>query len=257
MQGLWYRVTFVLHLSCQALLGWFLGWSKSCYWHDIRGSLLRCLLRLCYVLVALAVLLHPGVCLVQAVHDRLARSVAVRLVRQDDQLAGRAMTLHRKGQSESCSCFSWRPSASKLAAQPTFSAAKKRSDCMGKVPLLSSASPWIRSSGFLILCACKHSQDENACGCWNVLSLLTVQPREVQLCSLHEHSYWCCLCCSRLGNEGSRAWWKGDMASYVAGACQMVRSSAWKPKGVMVLLYAPLRAMPQANRSCAARAMRS
>ena len=35
----------------------------------------------------------------------------------------------------------------------------------------------------------------------------------------------------------------------------MVRSSAWKPKGVSVRLYAPLLAMPQANRSgaCACR----
>ena len=29
---------------------------------------------------------------------------------------------------------------------------------------------------------------------------------------------------------------KGDMALYTSGACQMVRSSAWKPKGVNVLL---------------------
>jgi len=32
-------------------------------------------------------------------------------------------------------------------------ASKRRSDWMGKVPELSSASPWIRSSGFLILLA--------------------------------------------------------------------------------------------------------
>lgn len=36
---------------------------------------------------------------------------------------------------------------------------------------------------------------------------------------------------------------------YTSGACQMVLSSAWKPKGVSVLLYAPLLAMPHTNSS--------
>ena len=44
------------------------------------------------------------------------------------------------------------------------------------------------------------------------------------------------------------AWKKGDISPYVSLASQKERSSAWKPKGVSVRLYAPLRAMPARKR---------
>lgn len=55
--------------------------------------------------------------------------------------------------------------------------------------------------------------------------------------------------CAVLSGQPVSAHMKGDILAYVSGACHSVRSSLWKPNGVSVRLYAPLRAMPAANSS--------